>query len=133
MYSTEPPKKFPVFAGVGLDNTAYMTYTKTMPSPQPSRPEHLVARAVLSARKRAGLTQVQLAKKLKTDQKAVWRLEAGKQNATVDMLWRVAGATDSLLTLDLVPRPGARTGITEMTEGPEKRPPTFRLNKEARP
>jgi DNA-binding XRE family transcriptional regulator len=64
----------------------------------------LVAKAVLLARKRAHLTQNQLAKKLKTDQKAIWRLEAGRQNATVDMLWKIAEATNSDLRVSLVPR-----------------------------
>lgn len=69
-----------------------------------ARAETLVAKAVVAARKRAHLTQVQLAKKVKTDQKAIWRLEAGRQNATVDMLWKIAIATDSDLKLDLTPR-----------------------------
>ena len=59
---------------------------------------------VAAARKRAHLTQDQLAKRLKTDQKAIWRLEAGQQNATVDMLWRIAAATNSDLRMDFVPR-----------------------------
>lgn len=69
-----------------------------------ARAESLVAKAVATARKRAHLTQVQLAKKIKTDQKAIWRLEAGRQNATVDMLWKIAVATNSDLKLDLLPR-----------------------------
>lgn len=69
-----------------------------------AKAEWLVARAVASARKRAGLTQVQLAKRLRTDQKAVWRLESGHQNATVGLLWKVALATDCDLRLTLSPR-----------------------------
>lgn len=69
-----------------------------------ARAETLVAKAVATARKRAHLTQVQLAKRLKTDQKAIWRLEAGRQNATVDLLWKIALATNSDLKLDLAPR-----------------------------
>ncbi|TBR26266.1 XRE family transcriptional regulator [bacterium] len=69
-----------------------------------AKAEWLVARAVTSARKRAGLTQVQLAKRLRTDQKAVWRLESGHQNATVGLLWKVALATDCDLRLTLSPR-----------------------------
>lgn len=69
-----------------------------------AKAEWLVAKAVVAARKRARLTQVQLAKRIKTDQKAIWRLEAGRQNATVDMLWRIAAATNSELRLDMVPR-----------------------------
>lgn len=70
-----------------------------------ARAEWLVAKAVTTARKRARLTQVELAKRVKTDQKAIWRLEAGRQNATVDMLWRIAAATNSELRVDLVARP----------------------------
>lgn len=66
--------------------------------------EWLVARAVTGARRRAHLTQVELAKKLKTDQKAIWRLEAGQQNATVGLLWKVAQATGCDLKVELVPR-----------------------------
>ena len=72
-----------------------------------ARAESLVAKAVTTARKRAHLTQVQLAKRVKTDQKAIWRLEAGRQNATVDMLWKIAMATNSDLKLDLIPRRAA--------------------------
>ena len=64
----------------------------------------LASQAIAAARKRARLTQVQLAKRIKTDQKAIWRLETGRQNATVGMLWKIALATDSELRLDLVPR-----------------------------
>lgn len=66
--------------------------------------EWLVARAIIAARRRARLTQVELAKKLKTDQKAIWRLEAGRQNATVGLLWKVALATGCDLRVELIPR-----------------------------
>ncbi|HBL16551.1 MAG: hypothetical protein A2X36_07955 [Elusimicrobia bacterium GWA2_69_24] len=69
-----------------------------------AKAEWLVSKAVITARKRARLTQVELAKRIKTDQKAIWRLEAGRQNATVDLLWRIAAATNSTLRLTLAPR-----------------------------
>ena len=69
-----------------------------------ARAEWLVARAVAKARKNARLTQTQLAKRLKTDQKAVWRLETGRQNATVAMLWKVAIATNHTLRVSMVPK-----------------------------
>lgn len=69
-----------------------------------ARAESLVAKAVSKARKRAHLTQDQLADRINTDQKAIWRLETGRQNATVDMLWKIAAATNCDLRLDLVPR-----------------------------
>jgi len=71
-----------------------------------AKAEWIVAKAVVDARKRAHLTQVQLAKRIKTDQKAIWRLEAGRQNATVAMLWKIAAATDSNLRVSMVPRHG---------------------------
>lgn len=74
---------------------------------QAAKAEWLVAKAVLGARKRAHLTQTELAKKLKTHQKTIWRLEAGRQNATVDMLWKIARATDSDLRVELVARRAA--------------------------
>lgn len=69
-----------------------------------ARGKWLAAKAVVKARKRAKMTQVQLAKKLQTDQKAIWRLEAGRQNVTVDLLWKIAAATNSSLKVSLVPR-----------------------------
>lgn len=54
--------------------------------------EWLVARKVSQARKRAHLSQAELARRLRTKQQAVSRTESGEQNATVKLLCRIAKA-----------------------------------------
>ncbi len=65
----------------------------------------IAAEAVVKARRRAGLTQTELARRIGSDQKGVWRLETGEQNTTVGTLEKVAKATDSLLRIDLTAAP----------------------------
>ncbi|UPT74415.1 MAG: helix-turn-helix domain-containing protein [Elusimicrobiota bacterium] len=67
----------------------------------------LAAQAVVSARRRAGLTQTELGKKIGTDQKGVWRLESGDQNATVETLGKVAKATGGVLVISIKRPPKA--------------------------
>lgn len=54
--------------------------------------EWQVAKKVSEARRRANLTQAELAKKLHTSQQAISRIEAGEQNTTMQMLWKIARA-----------------------------------------
>lgn len=61
--------------------------------------EWQVARKVSEARKRANLTQAELARKLRTSQQAISRIEAGEQNTTVEMLWRIGKALGMKLEL----------------------------------
>lgn len=61
----------------------------------------LTARAVLEARHRAGLTQVELARRIRSDQKGVWRLESGRHNATIETLEKVAAALDGALAISI--------------------------------
>lgn len=56
-----------------------------------------VARKLLEARQAAGLTQVQLARRLKTKQQAISRIESGEQNVTVELLENVAHALGARL------------------------------------
>lgn len=50
-----------------------------------------ISYALLQMRKRAKMSQVQLAKKIGTTQSNVARMEAGNQNFTIAMLTRIAG------------------------------------------
>ncbi len=63
-------------------------------------PEFELARAITDARTKAGLTQAQLAKRMKTTQSVVARLEGGRVNASTETLARIAKATGSHLTID---------------------------------
>jgi DNA-binding XRE family transcriptional regulator len=51
-----------------------------------------LALKIVTAREDAGLTQKQLADKLRTTQSVISRIETGKQNLSVDMLYRIAEA-----------------------------------------
>lgn len=61
----------------------------------------LTAKAVLEARRRAGVTQVELARRIKSDQKGVWRLESGRHNATIETLEKVATALEGALAVSI--------------------------------
>jgi ribosome-binding protein aMBF1 (putative translation factor) len=58
-----------------------------------------IAYAVRAARTRAGLTQAELAKKIKTTQSVIARLEGGtdKRTPSLDLLARIASACDAEL------------------------------------
>jgi transcriptional regulator with XRE-family HTH domain len=62
------------------------------------------------ARRRAGLTQADLAARLGVSQAAVARLESPRANPTVDTLDAALWATGHRLTLDAAPR---RPGVDE--------------------
>jgi ribosome-binding protein aMBF1 (putative translation factor) len=62
-----------------------------------------VAAAIMRARTAAGLTQTQLAERLKTDQGNIARLERGKSQATIRTLKRIAEATGHSLIVDFRP------------------------------
>ncbi len=64
--------------------------------------EYMIAAALIEARAKAGMTQVQLAKKLKTTQPAIARLESGKQLPSAATLFKIAEATGSRLQISFV-------------------------------
>ena len=66
--------------------------------------EFAVAEAVIEARRRAGLTQLQLARKMGTTQPVVARLESGSTRPSLRTLERLAGATGSRLVISFQPR-----------------------------
>ncbi len=65
--------------------------------------EFAVARAVIDARNRAGLTQVELARKMGTTQPVVARMEGGRIKPSLRTLQRLARATGSKLTIRFEP------------------------------
>ena len=64
------------------------------------RAKTLIAEAVRSTRLHAGLTQIQLAKRAKTTQAVISRVESGTDSRipSLDLLSRIAGACKASLT-----------------------------------
>jgi len=69
--------------------------------------EYALVAALLQARTRAGLTQAQVARRMKTTQTAVARLEGGRVKPSTRTLENYAAATGHRLVIELVP--AART------------------------
>lgn len=62
-------------------------------------PEFELARALIEARSRAGLTQAELAKRMKTTQSVVARLESGRAHPSTKTLEKIARATGTRLKI----------------------------------
>ncbi|MGL5857001.1 MAG: helix-turn-helix domain-containing protein [Angustibacter sp.] len=60
-----------------------------------------LAELVYAARKRAGLTQTELARRMGTKQSVISAIENGGQVPSVSMLRRIAHALDLRLTIDM--------------------------------
>jgi len=65
--------------------------------------EFQLARALIAARTRAGLSQSQLARRMKTSQSYIARIEGGKVRPSADALERFAEATGSKLRIVFEP------------------------------
>ena len=65
-------------------------------------PEFEIATELIRARLRAGLSQAQLAARMKTSQSAIARLESGKTLPSAKTLLRFAEATGSKIQLRLL-------------------------------
>ena len=65
-------------------------------------PEFALARQLIEARTRAGLTQHELAERMRTTQPVIARLESGRQMPTTKTLERFAEATGSKVEIRLV-------------------------------
>ena len=61
-----------------------------------------IAYQILQLRKKEKLSQIELAKKLKTSQSDVARMEAGQQNFTTDTLQKIASAFHRKLRIEFV-------------------------------
>ncbi|MBI4991995.1 MAG: helix-turn-helix transcriptional regulator [Candidatus Harrisonbacteria bacterium] len=57
---------------------------------------------IYSARKKRGLTQKELAKKMQTTQSEIARIESGEQNVTADKLNKIANSLKGKLKISLV-------------------------------
>ena len=64
-------------------------------------PEYAVARAVIMARKTCGITQAELAKRMKTSQSFIARIENAASPPTMKTLYRVAKATGTQVRFEL--------------------------------
>ena len=62
-------------------------------------PEFAVIMALLEARKKKGMTQQKLAKKMGTKQSVISRVESGRANPTVSFLQKLAEALDRRLVI----------------------------------
>ncbi len=67
--------------------------------------EFALAKAVIAARNRAGLTQAELAHKMGTTQPVVARMEGGRVQPSLRTLHRLAQATGSRLSIRFEPCP----------------------------
>jgi transcriptional regulator with XRE-family HTH domain len=65
--------------------------------------EREIGQALAAARHRAGMTQIQVAQALGTDQGNIARLEAGKVSPTLRTLQRYAEATGSRIRIAIEP------------------------------
>jgi transcriptional regulator with XRE-family HTH domain len=63
-----------------------------------------LAKALIAARTRAGLSQTQLARRMKTSQSYVARIEGGKVRPSTDALERFAQATGTRLRIRFEPQ-----------------------------
>ena len=68
------------------------------------QPEMDIKRAILDARIRAGMTQMELAEKSGISQADICRLEKGTRNPSIALLKRLAEAMDSTLRIEFVHR-----------------------------
>lgn len=66
-------------------------------------PEFELARALIAARTRAGLTQHQLAERMRTTQSVIARLESGRVRPSTATLERFAAATGTRLKISFEP------------------------------
>lgn len=65
-------------------------------------PEFELASALIAARKRAKLSQKDLAERMKTTQTAIARMESGRHTPSMKSIQRYAAATGSRVSLKLV-------------------------------
>lgn len=68
------------------------------------QPEFAIVRKIIESRVKEGVTQKELAKRMKTKQSAISRLESGRANPSLDFLQRLAKALNSRLEIRFLPR-----------------------------
>lgn len=67
------------------------------------QPEFAIIERIIQARVEKGVSQKQLAEKMRTKQSAISRLESGTANPSLNFLKRLAGALNSRLEIRLIP------------------------------
>ena len=68
------------------------------------QPEVNITRAIMDARLKAGMTQMELSKKSGISQADISRLEKGTRNPSISLLKRLAEAMDSTLSIEFIPK-----------------------------
>ena len=68
------------------------------------KPEMDIKRAILDARIKTGMTQVELSKKTGISQADICRLEKGTRNPSIALLNRIAEAMDCTLHIEFIPK-----------------------------
>lgn len=68
------------------------------------QPEFAIIRKIIQARVKDGITQAELAKKMRTKQSAISRLESGRANPSLNFLQRLASALNSRLEIRFLPK-----------------------------
>lgn len=66
---------------------------------QELQPEFAIVRKIIEARVKKGITQAKLARRMKTQQSAVSRLESGNANPSLNFLKRLASALNCRLEI----------------------------------
>ncbi len=66
------------------------------------QPEYALISAMIEARAKRGITQAKLAKKLKTKQSVISRLESGRANPSIAFLKRLAQALNTNLEIKFI-------------------------------
>ena len=72
------------------------------------QPEMNIMRAMMDARIRAGMTQVELSQKSGISQADISRLENGSRNLSLALLKRLAAAMNTTLKIEFVPNETAK-------------------------
>jgi len=67
------------------------------------QPEFAIIRKIIEARIKRGMTQAELAKRMKTRQSAISRLESGRANPSLNFLKRLAQALNFRLEIRFLP------------------------------
>ena len=71
---------------------------------QELEPEFAIIRKIIESRVKEGVTQKELAKRMKTKQSAISRLESGRANPSLDFLQRLAKALNTRLEIRFLPQ-----------------------------
>ncbi len=95
-------RQFPQFPLTPEERETYLAKALKNPAAKLWYEKLLVGDAVRKARIASGMTQKDFAKKLKTSQSAVARLEQGQQNVTLDMLSKIAHALNRRLQIKIL-------------------------------